>query len=543
MSQESLSSDPSEATESAPEEYDVVIIGGAIAGASTAVLLKRWHPTLSILIVERADAFNRKVGEATVEISSLFLTRALGLYDHLLRNHLPKHGLRYWFSNRAGRAFHEMSEVGLGTIPQLPSFELDRSILDQHVLDLASELGVHILRPAKVKDVALREPSKGSVNKLEIEVNGNTRTVSSRWVVDASGKTAYLAKRLGLLEKNDDHQTSAVWARFSGVKDMDGAAVMGSDPRNPNLPQLRCARRLATNHFCTRGSWTWLIPLSNGMTSVGTVFDKRLFELPEGDSTRERFLKFINQSSGLCDLLENAELDEGDFNYYEHLSYHTRQYMADGWAIVGDAAAFIDPYYSPGLDHVSFSVYASARIIDEQLSGKLEGAALSDRIALHNREFERSFQHYYRALYKDKYEILGDAELSAASYLLDTSMYFMGVVGPAYRDIEELRRPVLGQTNWGARFASFLLSTYNRRLVKLARARIANGTYGRKNEGWRCIGGDFGVGTKSPNRAFFAGLRLWLVAEFDVLRRRFNRPRGDATSDTQQSGTLSENRA
>ena len=523
---------------SSRDQYDVVIIGGAIAGASTAVLLKRWRPSLSILIVERGEVFDRKVGEATVEISSLFLTRALGLYDHLLRNHLPKHGLRYWFSHRAGRPFSEMSEVGLGTIPQLPSFELDRSVLDQHVLDLACELGVELLRPAKVKDVEL----DGTSNQIVIEANGDSRTVSTRWVVDASGKTAYLSKRLGLWEKNDDHQTSAIWARFRGVKDMDGKEVMGSDPHSPNLPFLRCARRLATNHFCTRGSWTWLIPLSSGMTSVGTVFDKRLFELPPGTSTRERFLKFVNQSSGLCELLEGAELEEGDLRTYDHLSYHTRQYMDDGWAIVGDAAAFIDPYYSPGLDHVSFSVYASARMIEEQLSGKLEGAAFTDRIALHNREFERSFHHYYRALYKDKYEIMGDAELTAASYLMDTSMYFMGVVGPAYRDIEELRRPVLGQKIWGSRAASFVLSTYNRRLAKLARARVANGTYGQRNENWRCIGGDFGVGDKGFNRAFLSGLRLWLGAEFDVFRRRFTGRRGDSSTAGSESATLSENR-
>lgn len=497
-----------------PDQYDVVIIGGAISGASTAVLLKRWRPELRLLIVERGEAFDRKVGEATVEISSLFLTRALGLYDHLLRNHLPKHGLRYWFSSEPGRPFTEMSEVGLGTIPQLPSFQLDRSVLDQHVLDLAGELGVEILRPAKVKDVELN----GSSNQVVIEADGSSRTVQSRWVVDASGKTAYLSKRLGLWEKNEDHQTSAVWARFRGVKDMDGKGVLGPDPRSPEMPYLRCARRLATNHFCTRGSWTWLIPHSSGMTSVGTVFDKRLFELPPGESIRERFLEFVRRSSGLCDLLEGAALDEDDFRTYEHLSYHTRQYMDDGWAIVGDAAAFIDPYYSPGLDHVAYSAYGSARIIEENLSGKLGAAGLALAMRKHNEEFARSYDRWFRGLYLNKYEIMGDAELCGAAYLMDTAMYFLGKVGRTAKDVEEYRHPLLGLDTPGQRVAFKLLQFYSGRLVKLARARRAQGTYGKRNGDLRCIAKDFGVGDTPLSAPFRTGIKLWLGAELDVLR-------------------------
>ena len=54
-------------------EYDVVIIGGSLGGAATATLLLRECPDLRVLVVERAPAFTRRVGEATVEISGFFL--------------------------------------------------------------------------------------------------------------------------------------------------------------------------------------------------------------------------------------------------------------------------------------------------------------------------------------------------------------------------------------------------------------------------------------------------------------------------------------
>src|SRR5690349_4794439 len=79
--------------------FDVVIFGGAVAGASTAIVLKRRMPRLSILVVEKEDRFDWKVGESTVEISAYFLTRVLRQYDHLSREQLPKQAFRYWFVN------------------------------------------------------------------------------------------------------------------------------------------------------------------------------------------------------------------------------------------------------------------------------------------------------------------------------------------------------------------------------------------------------------------------------------------------------------
>ena len=65
----------------------------------------------------------------------------------------------------------------------------------------------------------------------------------------------------------------------------------------------------------------------------------------------------------------------GDFRYYSHFAYATKRYMGPGWALVGDAAAFLDPYYSPGLDHVGFSVEATTRLVLEDRAGRLTPVA------------------------------------------------------------------------------------------------------------------------------------------------------------------------
>src|SRR4249919_880679 len=129
---------------------DVVVVGGAVAGASTAILLKRGNPSLRVLVVEKSERFDWKVGESTVEISAYFLTRVLKQYDHLSREQLPKQAFRYWFVNDDVTCLREASEVGPTQLARTPSFQLDRSKLDEHLLKVAAEEGSEVWRPARV---------------------------------------------------------------------------------------------------------------------------------------------------------------------------------------------------------------------------------------------------------------------------------------------------------------------------------------------------------------------------------------------------------
>src|SRR5262245_64569783 len=123
------------------DRYDVVVLGGAFSGASAAILLRRECPELRVLIVERAERFDEKVGEATTEMSAMFLTRRLALWRHLEDEQLPKEGLRYWFHNERVRHHHEASETGGFVRSTVPSFQLRRDVLDQKMLDDAVAAG------------------------------------------------------------------------------------------------------------------------------------------------------------------------------------------------------------------------------------------------------------------------------------------------------------------------------------------------------------------------------------------------------------------
>src|SRR6185295_13215477 len=299
--------------------YDVVILGGALAGASAALLLRRRQPELRVLILERKTAFDWKVGESTVESSTFFLTRILRLYEHLTREQLTKHGLRYWFHNGSATTLQQASEAGPNQLPRIPGFQVDRAKLDEHVLKLAVQEGAELWRPAKILEVALPEETGTPESRIRVERGDKTVELRAGWLIDASGRSAIVARRRGWLHPLEEHPTSAAWARFREVKDLDSHAISG-DPDSVFGGYSISSRRLATNHFNGYGYWIWFIPLSGGETSIGAVWDTRMVQ-PEGSTAEERLYWFLNGNPLTRDLIQGSRPIEGDMWSYNHLPY------------------------------------------------------------------------------------------------------------------------------------------------------------------------------------------------------------------------------
>jgi flavin-dependent dehydrogenase len=521
----------------APGFYDVVIAGGAVSGASTAILLKRERPELRILVVEKSEKFDWKVGESTVEVAAYFLTRVLKLNDHLAREQLPKQAFRYWFVNDRVTRLREASETGPTQLARTPSFQLDRSRLDEHILKLAGEEGVEIWRPAKVAAYELGEGT--GPNTLTVErADGTSTAVSCRWLVDATGRQAMLARRRGGVTPLDSHPVSAIWVRYRGVRDLDGTAVAGTDPSDPWVRDVIASRRLATNHFTGWGYWVWFIPLKDGETSVGLVWNRELVS-PEGATPLEKLSRFLAGNPLTRELLEGASPVGGDCRYYAHLPYLVDRFIGRGWACVGDAGGFLDPFYSPGLDQVAFSVWTRTRLILQELAGA-SPEEMEKEFSNHNRRYARYFRYFYEAIYADKYVVMGDYDTMTAAFLLDTALYYAAAVMPVYRwSHDRLGLPPFFQD--GAEIGFYPIRFYNRRLAAIARRKKALGIYGNHNAGRRPKLVGFSV--RSSLFVMLAhGLVRWWKAELSNAWTHVIRPR-PITNSASSTAPASEPRS
>jgi hypothetical protein len=308
---------------------------------------------------------------------------------------------------------------------------------------------------------------------------------------------------MDLLEAVPEHPTHAVWARYTGTEDLDGTWL----PPKEGQGEPVVSRGLSTNHFTGVGWWVWVIPLAGGDVSVGVVWDERLFDLPPGPSLAERFESFMRSYPAGMELMRRTCRREGDFRSLRHLPYRVRRVLGDGWAMVGDAAGFIDPFYSPGLDWAACTISRATALIVEDLAAGSAPDRRRAAVERHNAMFTRSFERWLRALYVDKYYYMGDAELMEVALRLEVALYYFGIVTPAYREPHGKLVPPFSLPI--SRPFYELIRFVNDRLAGLAKVRLAAGTWGRANAGRRVLLKGFKLGPSSLR--FVPGILLRLA--------------------------------
>jgi flavin-dependent dehydrogenase len=442
-----------------------------MAGGLLARQLVRAVPGVRVGLFERDTRTSYKVGESTVEIASHYLIRRLGLSRYLYEQHLPKNGLRYFFDGpERDAALEELSEIGTVNLPFHPAFQVDRARLDADLLEMDRRDGVHVETGACVVDMELGEGQRP--HRFAVEKGGRRKAWEARWLVDASGRNALLARLLGLRVREDGHPIRAVWGRFENVVDID-------DRRDDAFASRvrHTSRGLSTIHFCYPGYWIWFIPLRFGLTSVGFVGHPPVD--PASMRTVEGFRAFLESHRAVAELLAGAKAV--DVAHYKNLSYGTRHVFGKArWALVGEAASFADPLYSPGADFIALENDFLTDLVRRDLGGA-PGSELGARVDLYDRFM--GFRHEAAMrLYRGLYGLLGSYEAMRLKWDFDVGCYYNLWVAPYMRDdyLDEafLRRQLRQQRPVLQALANFagLLQTVEGRLRE-------RGAYFRANVG------------------------------------------------------------
>lgn len=360
------------------DSYDVIVVGGGPAGASTAALVaEHGH---SVLLVERSTVPRFHVGESLIPETYHALQR-LGLVERLQSSAFPKK-YSVQFVTDTGKESAPFYFDEHNPHPSSQTWQVERGPFDKMLVDRARELGATVRTDAKLLDVVSEgDGPETAISGVKLKLgDGPAREIACRVFVDATGQSAFLANRLGMLHKDDRLQKGTIWTYWKGAY------------RDPGERDEGCTIILQTEG---KRSWFWYIPLSDDVVSVGCTGSMRDMFGPDYVSAEATYQRELARCPGLTRRLENATRVE-DYFTTKDFSYRVDQGAGDGWVLVGDALGFIDPVYSSGV----YLALASGEFAADAIHEALEANDVSgDRLGSWIPEYFRGKERFHQLVY------------------------------------------------------------------------------------------------------------------------------------------------
>ncbi|MET9001590.1 NAD(P)/FAD-dependent oxidoreductase [Amycolatopsis sp. Hca4] len=342
------------------ETYDVVVVGGGPGGAATAGLLAGMGH--KVLVLEREKFPRYHIGESLIT-GALPTLDDLGLIERLDAMGFTKKygGTLLWGKNQGTWGFR-FTESALYDY----AYQVRRADFDALVLGRARELGAKVL-----EEVTVREPIFDGERMVGVTYaekgSKETKEAHGTFVVDATGQNHILAKHFDSVAWHDDLRNIATWTYWQGCNLYSGTKA--GDIISENRPT----------------GWFWFIPLHDGTVSVGYVTPLEEYQ-KSGKSLEELYFEELGKTEEVSTLVKGATRASG-FRNIKDWSYTAERFHGPGWAMVGDAAAFVDPLLSTGVT----LALRGARALADAIDGVLQDPSAEDELLGLYEESYRTF--------------------------------------------------------------------------------------------------------------------------------------------------------
>jgi 2-polyprenyl-6-methoxyphenol hydroxylase-like FAD-dependent oxidoreductase len=315
---------------------DVLVIGGGPAGSTISALLAQRGRDVVLLEKSRHPRFH--IGESLLPFN-MPLFEQLGVAKEIESIGMPKYGAEFVSPRHEKPMMFEFASALDNAFPS--TYQVRRSEFDEILFRNAARKGARAFEGCRVTGAEFRPGGADITARAE---GGGERVWQTRFVVDASGRDTFLASRLGLKERSSKHNSAAIYGHFSGATRLPGRA-------EGNITLI----------WFDHG-WFWFIPLADGATSVGAVCWPHYMKTRES-SPAQFLLDTIALCPALKERMHNAKLISpvtATGNY----SYSTSRAPDEGYILLGDAFAFLDPIFSTGVFLAMHGAFVGADAVE-----------------------------------------------------------------------------------------------------------------------------------------------------------------------------------
>jgi len=373
---------------------DVAIIGAGPAGAALATYLAR--AGRSVVIFEREQFPRFRIGESLLPLN-MEIFRELGVEAEMERRFIRKYAAN--FCDRWGGRQNRYP-FAKGFNQDYPyCYQVERAEFDQMLLDNALKAGARVWMPWTVREV-LYEGDTAVGLRAQASDDGRALTVRCKVVADCSGRAAFIGSRQKLKQEVAFDTRTAFYSHFEGV-------ARESGEREGDI------QIVAFPH-----GWFWMIPFKGDTTSVGMVVTDGYLKLRNqiaAGRPQERGVGWHDESNaavagyeeGVNDAFLRKTIEDTAYvagrmktarqkfpvRSIPNFSYIMDRYAGNGYVMVGDAGAFLDPVFSSGV----FLTMKSAQLVARDI---LRAIAENDVGAHQFRNYERRIRGAQRVFFR-----------------------------------------------------------------------------------------------------------------------------------------------
>ncbi|RDK88724.1 NAD(P)/FAD-dependent oxidoreductase [Marinirhabdus gelatinilytica] len=325
------------------KNVDILIIGAGPSGCVAASYLHKKGFTVQVVEKNRFPRF--AIGESLLP-RCMDHFEEVGLLDCLqAQNYEVKKGARFLKDGGVCNFdFSKKHTEGWDWTWQVPRAHFDNALAQE-----LTQRGVAISFEKEVTAVTFAED--GTSTTTVKSDDGSHTNIQAKFIVDSSGFGRVLPRLLGLDVPSEMPKHSSI---FTHVKDL----------KRPQGTE----GTLITFDVVTDEVWLWVIPFSNGMTSLGYVGPTEFLEKYEGTTT-EKMKEMMQLSTHYHDRFEGIDYEFEPIEIKNYSKSVSKLY-GKGFVLTGNSAEFLDPVFSSGVTFATESALLSAKLISRQLNGK-----------------------------------------------------------------------------------------------------------------------------------------------------------------------------